>query len=84
MVEIKIGKYKHYKGHYYEVIGTAKHSETLDELVVYKALYEGDYPKGTIWVRPKEMFLETVLINGETKQRFQLIDDDDEFTYTED
>ena len=54
------GTYRHYKGNMYEVIGVAKHSETLEELVVYKALY-GD---GQLWVRPKEMFLEKVTYEG--------------------
>jgi cyclomaltodextrinase / maltogenic alpha-amylase / neopullulanase len=67
--EIKIGKYEHYKGKQYEVIGLARHSETLEELVVYKALYgEGD-----LWVRPADMFTETVEIEGETKPRFKYI-----------
>lgn len=54
----KPGIYKHYKGNNYEVIGTAKHSETLEDMVVYKALY--DNPKSNLWVRPKDMFEETV------------------------
>jgi hypothetical protein len=63
------GKYLHYKGNYYRIIGIAKHSETLEELVVYQALY-GD---GLIWVRPVSMFFDTLIINGEAKRRFQYI-----------
>jgi len=65
---IKIGKYQHYKGNFYEVIGVARHSETLEELVVYRALY-GD---GDLWVRPLEMFLESVEFNGKLVPRFKL------------
>ena len=55
-MDIKLGKYRHFKGKEYEVIGIAKHSETLEPMVVYKALY-GD---GGIWVRPAHMWNETV------------------------
>lgn len=55
-MDIKLGKYRHFKGKEYEVIGIAKHSETLEPMVVYKALY-GD---GGIWVRPVHMWNETV------------------------
>ena len=68
MNDIK-GKYVHYKGNEYEVIGVAKHSETLEPMVVYKALY-GD---GGLWVRPYGMFFETVDINGEKIPRFKKI-----------
>ena len=70
-MEIKSGRYRHYKGKEYEVIGIARHSETLEEFVVYKALY------GTnrLWIRPKQMFTETVRkINKETP-RFEYIGD---------
>lgn len=69
MEEIKLGKYRHFKGNEYEVIGTAKHSETLEEYVVYKALY-GD---GGLWVRPAEMWNETVERDGKTFKRFEYI-----------
>ncbi|MFH0890384.1 MAG: DUF1653 domain-containing protein [Candidatus Aenigmatarchaeota archaeon] len=68
-MDVKLGMYRHYKGKCYEVIGVAKHSETLEELVVYKALY-GD---NALWVRPKKMFLETVDANGEKVPRFALV-----------
>ncbi|MBR3948075.1 MAG: DUF1653 domain-containing protein [Clostridia bacterium] len=69
MEEIKKGRYRHFKGNEYEVIGTAKHSETLEEYVVYKALY-GD---SGLWVRPKEMWNETVERDGKTFKRFEFI-----------
>jgi hypothetical protein len=63
---LKLEKYKHYKGREYEVIGLAKHSETLEELVVYRALYG----EGQIWVRPLKMFLEEVEVDGKKIPRF--------------
>ena len=63
---LKLGLYEHYKGNKYRVLGIAIHSETLEELVVYKALYG----EKLIWVRPLKMFLEIVKINGEVKPRF--------------
>jgi hypothetical protein len=64
---LKLGKYRHYKGKSYEVIGVAKHSETLEELVVYRALY-GNHD---LWVRPLKMFTEEVEINGKKMPRFE-------------
>ena len=74
-MEIKKGqRWKHYKGGEYEVLGIAVHSETLEEMVVYKMLYDSkDYKKGTIWVRPKEMWLEKVEWQGKKMKRFELI-----------
>ncbi len=69
MDKIILGKYRHYKGNLYEVIGVANHSETLEKMVVYKALY-GDEE---IWVRPASMWNEEVIINGETVRRFTYI-----------
>lgn len=63
---IKTGKYRHYKGNDYEVIGVARHSESLDELVVYRALY-GDQD---LWVRPVKMFTEEVLVDRKKVPRF--------------
>lgn len=70
-MEIKLGKYRHFKGNEYEVIGIARHSETLEEMVVYRALY-GD---ARIWVRPAEMWNETVERDGKAFQRFTYIDE---------
>ena len=63
---IKKGIYKHFKGNRYMVLGMATHSETMEEMVVYKALY-GD---GGIWVRPSDMWEELVMHNGEKVKRF--------------
>lgn len=68
-MDIATGKYRHYKGKEYEVIGCARHSETLEELVVYRALY-GDHG---LWVRPKDMFLERVLVGDKMVRRFEPI-----------
>lgn len=68
---LKLGQYKHYKGNDYEVIGLARHSETLEDLVVYRALY-GDFD---LWVRPLTMFLEDVEIDGVIKPRFKYLGD---------
>ena len=59
-------KYRHYKGNLYEVVGVARHSETLEEMVVYRALYG----EGGLWVRPMGMFLENVTVDGKTVPRF--------------
>ncbi|OPH38323.1 DUF1653 domain-containing protein [Moraxella equi] len=67
--EIKQGIYRHYKGNLYQVLHTARHSETEEWLVVYRALY-GDYG---VWVRPLAMFCESVTIDGKTLPRFELI-----------
>ncbi len=71
-MNLKLGKYKHYKGNLYEVLGIARHSETLEELVVYKALYQTEGEN--LWVRPIKMFTETIEINGEHILRFQFIE----------
>ncbi len=68
-MEIKLGKYRHFKGNEYEVIGVAKHSETLEDMVIYRALY-GD---GELWVRPVAMWDETVERDGKTFRRFEYI-----------
>ncbi len=73
MSEVKPGIYRHYKGKQYEVIGVAHHSETLEELVVYKALYESEFGKDSLWVRPESMFFETVIVDGKRVQRFAKI-----------
>lgn len=63
--------YKHHKGKFYRVLGLAKHSETLEELVYYECLY--DNPNGRYWVRPKTMFLEDVIVAGKKIPRFALV-----------
>jgi len=68
---IKPGKYRHFKGNLYEVIGIAKHTETLEEVVVYRALY-GEHG---LWVRPVKMWEEEVDRDGYKGPRFQYIGD---------
>jgi cyclomaltodextrinase / maltogenic alpha-amylase / neopullulanase len=68
---IQKGKYKHYKGKYYEVIGVGRHSETLEDMVIYKALYQEE--GGNLWVRPIKMFTEEVDVNGIKKPRFEYL-----------
>jgi len=68
-VEIQKGIYRHYKGNEYEVLMTARHSETEEWMVVYRALY-GEYG---VWVRPYEMFCETVEVDGQKVERFKFL-----------
>jgi hypothetical protein len=74
-----LGIYRHYKGNQYEVIGYAKHSETLEDMVIYKALY-GEH--GT-WVRPASMWNELVETDGKTVKRFEYIGGNDNGTKIE-
>ncbi len=67
---IQRGIYLHYKNLRYEVLGTVRHSETLEHMVLYKALY-GEYG---LWVRPLAMFTENVMVAGESVPRFKLIE----------
>ena len=67
---IKKGKYKHYKGNMYEVLYIANHSETLEKMVVYKALYG----EGEIWVRPASMWNEEIEVNGKIVKRFEIVE----------
>jgi hypothetical protein len=69
MTTVQPGRYRHYKGNEYTVIGVALHSETQEELVVYRKEY-GDH---VLWVRPKEMFLETVTVDGQAMPRCQYV-----------
>lgn len=64
--EVPLGRYRHYKGNLYELIGVVRHSETLEPLALYRPLYG----EGGLWVRPWAMFFETVLINGIEQPRF--------------
>ena len=66
---LKLGRYEHYKGNYYEIIGVARHSETMEDLVVYRALYG----ERGLWVRPLTMFLEEVEVAGKKVPRFKYI-----------
>ncbi len=66
---IKLGRYRHYKGKEYQVLGVAEHSETGEDLVVYRKLYD-DY---SMWVRPIGMFLEEVEFEGKKMHRFEFL-----------
>ena len=68
------GRYRHYKGNYYEVVGVARHSETMEELVVYRPLYETEH---ALWVRPRAMFVETIQHKGQAVARFAYVDEPD-------
>lgn len=68
---MELGLYKHYKGNIYEVVGVAKHSESLENMVVYKATYQKEGEN--LWVRPLQMFLETVMVDGIEQKRFTKI-----------
>ena len=75
---MKTGKYKHYKGNFYNVIGVAFHTETEEKMVIYKALYEcpdleAEYGASPYFVRPYKMFLETVNIDGKEVKRFEYV-----------
>lgn len=73
-MEVELGRYRHYKGGEYEVLGVGHHSETLESLVVYRALYESpDFGQDALWVRPLSMFVETVTVEGKSVPRFQKI-----------
>ena len=75
MNDLKPGKYKHYKGGFYKIIGIAIHSETLEEMVVYRALYGSkEFDKNALFVRPKQMFLERVVVDGKEVQRFKFVE----------
>jgi hypothetical protein len=71
-MSLRPGRYRHYKGKDYEVVGLATHSETEEELVVYRTLY-GEFD---LWVRPLEMFVGTVELDGEPTPRFTFISED--------
>jgi len=69
MSEIKPGHYRHFKGNEYEVLFVAHHSETMEDMVVYRAMYG----EKEVWVRPASMWNETVVHNGKTVKRFEYI-----------
>ncbi len=68
-MNLETGVYQHYKGQYYEVIGIAMHTETEEDLVVYRSLY-GAFD---LWVRPLTMFMETIVYEGKKMQRFAFV-----------
>ena len=72
MIATARGRYRHYKGGLYEVIDTVRHSETLEPMTLYRALYGAQ----GLWVRPAAMFTEAVTINGVRQPRFRRIDDE--------
>lgn len=74
MTELQPGKYQHYKGKLYEVIWAARHSDTYEELVVYRALYNSEeFGDHALWVRPKKMFIWTVMFDGLKVKRFEYV-----------
>lgn len=77
---IQKGRYRHFKGNLYEVVDVARHSETMESYVVYRALY-GDHG---LWIRPLAMFAETIVRDGREIQRFQYVGDQDEHSRHED
>ena len=70
--KLKIGKYQHYKGNFYQVEGIATHSETEEKMAVYRPLYG----EGELWVRPLSMFKEQVEIKGKSQPRFAYVGDE--------
>ncbi|MBI4018482.1 MAG: DUF1653 domain-containing protein [Candidatus Aenigmarchaeota archaeon] len=68
MRKVRTGTYKHFKGGIYEVIGTARHTETMEELILYR-----DLKKSKLWVRPKDMFFQKVVANGKELPRFEFV-----------
>ena len=74
MAKLKLGRYQHFKGKFYKVLGTARNSETLEEFVVYQALYTSkEFGKNALWIRPKKMFLEKVAHESRKVPRFKYI-----------
>jgi hypothetical protein len=72
---IRKGRYQHYKGHFYRVLGVARHSEDpKEEFVVYMALYESkDFGRNALWIRPREMFTGKVEVGGKLVPRFRYL-----------
>ena len=68
---VRLGRYRHFKGKYYEVLGVARHSETMEEYVVYRALYG----ERGLWVRPLSMFTQMVERDGKLQPRFAYVDE---------
>ena len=75
---MKKGIYQHFKGGIVEVLDVAHHSETLEDMVIYRALYEcRDFGKGSLWVRPKKMFMKEVKVDGKKMPRFKYIGEEE-------
>ncbi len=75
MEQLKLGKYQHYKGKYYEVIEVARDSETLEEIIIYRALYYSEeFGNNALWVRTLSSFRETIIVDGKSIPRFKLVD----------
>jgi len=73
MPNIKSGKYQHYKGKFYEVIGLARNHNSLEEFVVYIALYECEFGNNSLWLRTKEEFLEEIEVDGKMAPKFKFL-----------
>lgn len=71
---ILTGRYRHYKGQDYQVVGTARHTETEEDVVLYYPLY-GEESERRYWVRPLAMFTEQVIVEGKIRARFEYLDD---------
>jgi hypothetical protein len=76
-MSLKPGRYRHYKGSDYVMLGIARHSETEEELVVYRQ----DYGDRSLWVRPRAMFEECVVVDGGTVPRFAFVGEDPQTTF---
>ncbi|HNU96188.1 MAG TPA: DUF1653 domain-containing protein [Candidatus Magasanikbacteria bacterium] len=75
MEDLQLGIYQHFKGNLYEVITVGKDSDTLEDLVVYKALYDSaEFGKNAIWIRPKEKFCEEIIVDGKKIPRFKFVE----------
>jgi hypothetical protein len=73
-MEIKLGKYQHFKGDIMEVVGRALHSETMEEFVVYKHITGERAGEGHYWIRPAKMFYENIVVDGKEIPRFRFIE----------
>ena len=74
MKNIKVGKYRHYKGKYYKVVGVARHSDTLQEFVIYRALYDSrEFGKKAWWVKPVSLFTKKIKYKNKRVPRFKYI-----------
>lgn len=73
--KLKCGIYRHYKGKEYKLIGLAKHTETLEDLIVYQGLYKSEeFGDNPIWTRPVEMFFDKVVVDGKEIPRFEFLE----------